>query len=110
MDYLKRKIYLLIFIIGVVSTLIVGMYDYNHNIKKREMRLDAISQIIIQQIQNRMDTYREVLYAGLGLFEASSNVSKQEWNIFTNQLQIKKYFPGIQGLGYSVVLRGDELQ
>ena len=110
MNYIFKKIYILILFIGILITLTLSYYTYHLNIEKEQIRFNSLSKNAIQQIQNRMDTYREVLYSSGGFFEASTNVSREEWHFFVNKLQLKKYFPGIQGLGYSVVLRKDEIE
>lgn len=109
MNYILKKTYLLILFIGILSSLFLGYHTYTSNLEKNQIQFNSLTKNIIQQIQNRMDTYREVLYSGVGLFEASSDVSRKEWHTFVDKLQIKKYFPGIQGLGYSVVLREGDL-
>ena len=110
MNYILKKVYLLVLLIGILASLFLGYHTYNNNLEKEKIQFNSLTKNIMQQIKNRMDTYREVLYSGVGLFEASSDVSREEWNVFVNKLQIKKYFPGIQGLGYSVVLEENELQ
>ena len=102
-------IYILTLFWGILISILIGYYSYKTNIEKEQIRFDALTKNIINDIYNRMDTYREVLYSGVGFFKASEHVSRDEWHTFVKTLQIKRYFPGIQGIGYSVVLREDEL-
>lgn len=110
MNYILKKAYLLVLFIGITISLILGYYTYKTNLEKKQIKFNSLTRNIIHQINNRMDVYREILYSGLGFFEASDNVSREEWHTFINKLQIKKYFPGIQGIGYSVVLKENELE
>ena len=110
MNYVYKKIYLLILFVGILSSLILGYHTYNNNLEKEQIQFNFLTKNVIQQIKNRMATYREILYSGVGFFEASHRVSRDEWHIFVNKLQLKELFPGIQGLGYSLVLRENELQ
>ncbi|MDY0051602.1 MAG: CHASE domain-containing protein [Aliarcobacter sp.] len=110
MNYLFRRIYLLILFLGIAISLILGYYTYKNNLEKKQIQFNSLTKNVLQQIENRMNTYKEVLYSGLGFFEASDNVTREEWHIFTSKLQLKDYFPGIQGLGYSLLLRENELQ
>ena len=110
MNYIFKKIYLLILFTGILLSLALAYYTYSNNLEKEQIQFNSLTKKTIQQIKNRMDTYREVLYSGVGFFEASTNVGRNEWHIFTSKLQLKRYFPGIQGLGYSVVLRENELE
>jgi PAS domain S-box-containing protein len=110
MNYIYKKIYLLILFIGISISLFLGYRTYTNNLEKEQIQFNSITKSIIQQIKNRMATYREILYSGVGFFEASDDVTREEWNIFVNKLHIKEFFPGIQGLGYSLVLRENELE
>lgn len=53
-------------------------------------------------IQKRMLEYEQVLRGGVGLFAAVGKMaSRQEWRSYVQTLEIDKYFPGIQGVGFS---------
>jgi signal transduction histidine kinase/ActR/RegA family two-component response regulator len=60
-------------------------------------------------IAKRMQEYEQVLRSGVGLFLASDVVSRKDWRIFVETLDIDTYWPGIQGIGYSRMLAPDEL-
>ncbi len=62
-----------------------------------------------QAIFKRMQEYEQVLRGGVGLFQSSAKVSRQEWHDYVANLQINTYWPGIQGIGYSVMLVPGEL-
>lgn len=109
MNYIFKKSYLLLLLIGISISLMLGFHTYNTHLEKEQIQFESITKNTIQQIKNKMDNYREILYSGGGLFEASTNVRRKEWNIFVNKLQIDKYLPGMQGFGYSVVIRENEL-
>lgn len=55
-------------------------------------------------IRRRMLEYEAVLRGGIGLFLASDEVSRQEWHAYVSNLQIDRYFPGIQGVGFSKLI------
>ncbi len=54
-----------------------------------------------EQIQTRFDTYAQVLRGGVGLFNSSENVTREEWYHYVKGLELSRYFPGIQGVGFS---------
>lgn len=110
MNYVYKRIYLLILLVGILSSLILGYSTYTNNLEKEQIQFNSLTKNVIQQIKNRMATYREILYSGVGFFEASTHVTREEWHIFTDKLQLKELFPGIQGLGYSIVLKENELE
>ncbi len=55
-----------------------------------------------RNIQNRLETYILLLRAGSGLFAANNEVGTQEFKAYVEQLDLKRRYPGIQGIGYSV--------
>ncbi len=63
----------------------------------------------IENINKRFLRYESVLRSGIGLFEASDHVSRKEWHDFVQALQLKKFYPGLQGIGFSLMLSRDEV-
>ena len=60
-------------------------------------------------IVKRMQEYEQVLRSGVGLFLASGEVTREDWRIFVENLQIDTYWPGIQGIGFSLMMAPHEL-
>lgn len=85
--------------------------DANKNIEEtRSQILSNHIQDTKSGIQNRLTTYEDILRAGAGLFDASNEVSASEWKDFVEIFEINKRHPGIQGIGYTQVIRPDQLQ
>lgn len=59
---------------------------------------------IATAIARRLLTYETALRAGAGLFNASDTVTRGEWRKFVSDLQLQQNFPGIQGLGFSLMV------
>jgi diguanylate cyclase (GGDEF)-like protein/PAS domain S-box-containing protein len=59
---------------------------------------------IAAAITRRLLTYETALRAGAGLFNASDTVTRGEWHKFVSDLQLQQTFPGIQGLGFSLMV------
>ncbi len=63
-----------------------------------------------QRILKRMLEYEQVLRGGVGLFKSSGRmVSRDEWRRYVEALELHTYFPGIQGIGVSLMLEPSEL-
>lgn len=69
-----------------------------------QFEVDQAKEAII----DRMQEYEQVLRGGVGLFLSSDGVSRAEWHRYVANLQIDTYWPGIQGIGYSVMIPGDQ--
>ena len=62
----------------------------------------------LQAIEQRMQGYQQVLRGGIGLFKASEHVNRQEFHDYVTNLAVNKHWPGIQGIGYAVMLKPEE--
>lgn len=58
----------------------------------------------VYAISERMKSYEQVLRGGVGLFEASDEVTREDWHNYVESLQIDTYWPGIQGVGHAIML------
>lgn len=72
-------------------------------------RFDARVNSVQKAIVERMEAYEQVLRGGVGLFSASTQVDRAEWNTYVKQLGVREYYPGIQGIGFSKHVRPDDL-
>lgn len=83
----------------------------NNNIKNdKTVLFEQETKLISTAINNRMELYLNALQSGTGLLDASGFVSRDEWRIFVDRLNIQDKFPGIQGYGYSIVVPAEEKQ
>ncbi|MBF0626895.1 MAG: CHASE domain-containing protein [Magnetococcales bacterium] len=57
-----------------------------------------------RSILKRMLEYEQVLRGGVGLFNASDEVTRQDWHHYVTTLKIETYWPGIQGIGFSLMI------
>ncbi|MDD5118665.1 MAG: CHASE domain-containing protein [Sulfuricurvum sp.] len=55
-------------------------------------------------IDRRIHRYENALLSGVGFMQGSDYVSRKEWRQFVQTLNPKKYYPGVQGIGYSIML------
>ncbi|MDP2689458.1 MAG: CHASE domain-containing protein, partial [Deltaproteobacteria bacterium] len=63
---------------------------------------------IQQATRHRMRGYEQVLRGGVGLFAASEEVTRSEWREYVKNLRVEKNYPGIQGIGFSVLVPSSE--
>ena len=60
-------------------------------------------------IGKRMQEYEQVLRGGIALFRASDTVTRADWNEYVSTLNIDTYWPGIQGIGYAMMIPAADL-
>lgn len=63
----------------------------------------------MDMIEKRMSKYEGVLQSGVGFFLGSDYVTREDWYNFTQALNIKQNYPGMQGIGFSKMLLPDEV-
>lgn len=51
-----------------------------------------------------------ILRGAAALFDASANVTREDWQRYTEKLQASQLIAGIQGIGFSKLIQPDELQ
>ncbi len=53
------------------------------------------------RIRDRFDTYVALLSSGAALFDASTDVSRDEFRRYAERLELRDHYPGVQGIGFS---------
>ena len=105
-----RRTYLawLIFSLSLCLTFVAwSITNKSHQQHTSDLFIFKVAQTL-QAIQQRMQGYEQVLRGGIGLFKSSVHVSRQEFNDYVTNLEVDKHWPGIQGIGYAVMLRPEE--
>lgn len=89
--------------------LLAGVYIFSSNktsiISKQNEQLEKI----IFEINEKLNTYGTILRSGRALFISSSEVTRVEWKNYIENHDIENLYPGIQGLGYSKVVKPSEI-
>jgi PAS domain S-box-containing protein len=114
-DQAVRTLSLVVFKRGMIIawiTLIIALtvtfsawYSTKSNIEKTsEERFNTRANEIKHLIIQRMQTYEQVLRGGVGLFLASKQITRNEWREYIKTIQINENYPGILGIGFSVIV------
>jgi len=56
------------------------------------------------EIEARLKASAQMLRSGAALFDATDTVSRADWHTFTRRLQLDQNLPGIQGLGFALLI------
>lgn len=60
-------------------------------------------------IEERLLNYEQVLAGSAGLFAVAKAVSREDWRTYVANVNIDRYYPGIQGIGYAARVSSGEL-
>ena len=75
--------------------------------EKGAEQFDYLADTIRARVVDRMKDYEQVLRGGVGLFNASTKVSHEEWAQFVEDLDLWENYPGIQGVGFARYLASE---
>lgn len=81
--------------------------DYYDNRTKENFENHVHDTLL--HIEKQISKYENALLSGIAFFHGSNNVSRQKWHNYVTALQTKKYYPGFQGIGLSVMLSPEEV-
>src|SRR5690606_15608737 len=78
--------------------------------RAEEQRFRREVAYIQGEIHTRIEAYIATLRAGSALFSHSDKVTREEFRSFAQSLDLQKYYPGIQGIGFTQRLQPDEVE
>ncbi|MEI7847514.1 MAG: CHASE domain-containing protein [Chloroflexota bacterium] len=98
---------LLVFALG--GTALAALYVRADAEAAGQREFDFVCNDIQLHIASRMNASAQLLHGAAGLFDASETVTREEWRAFTQQLQIEEQLPGIQGIGFALLIPPEQL-
>lgn len=108
-----KTIHVLPYLVMVLSFLLTfffwRQYDHSLNIRSQVVFNDRVDEIK-SKFFTRMTDDEQILRGAAGLFNASEDVTRDEWRRYALSLSLDKDFPGFQGLGFSEVVRPKDLE
>ena len=99
---------ILVLLAGLMITF--GMWNRSRAALKREVHgdFDAQSRDALTRIEARLRYYEQALLGTRGLFKASESVTRGEFATYVAGLDLAARYPGIQGIGFAVLIPADE--
>lgn len=95
----------LILIVGSACTIYLWNQSVSNYKAQYRSNFKALAIKIVTAIKDRLDVYIDAHYAGVGLFVASNNVSRAEWQKFVTSIHLVDRYPGINGLGHAALVK-----
>lgn len=93
----------------LLLTFIAGHGLRVQTVKNAEQQFELHVRDVVGSIEERLRQHEQLLLGGVGLFDSSDSVSRTEWRIYVARLALGEHYPGIQGMGYSQIVRPAEL-
>ncbi|MET0264770.1 MAG: CHASE domain-containing protein [Duganella sp.] len=75
---------------------------------RQEVQADFDGRVreLVNLVDQRMQTYVQVLYGVQGLFYSSHHVDRDEFRIYLEGQELARHFPGVQAIGYMRLVGG----
>lgn len=96
----------IVLVLSITITVVAAIQVNITIIDDAEERLENQISEIKNRMERRSHAYEQVLFGGKGLFASSKEVTREEWKTFVDIQSIDERFPGIQGVGYSKLIKG----
>ncbi|MBM3570125.1 MAG: hypothetical protein FJX46_15375 [Alphaproteobacteria bacterium] len=96
-------------IVGLGLTFAVYQSARHDNDERAAQRFQTQIVESRQAIVGRMANYAQVLRSGVALFDTGVEVTRVRWRDFVEGLRVTVAFPGIQGVGWSVLIKPEDL-
>jgi len=100
----SHGITLLVLLITLAATLISWHSAQQDQQRESRIYFEFRVRQLLEDIQQRLETYQQVLYGARGLFIASDYVNRQEFRDYVEALRLDARYPGIQGVGFSELI------
>jgi signal transduction histidine kinase len=101
---------LIVLIISIVITIGVAIFTHRIGEKQKNEEFAVVCQDIKTIISSRLFSHALVLRAGSGFFAVTDTVTRSDWKNFIEYSRFEKNLPGIQGIGFSLIVPKDELE
>lgn len=92
-----------VFTISLIATCVITYYFYSSAKTIDSQRFTTEVTKVRNAINTKLETYLALLRASRGYFKTAQKVDKKSFESFVNSLRLREIYPGIQGIGYSII-------
>ena len=104
----KLLLPLLVLLTGFTITYYIQRQALNTAHQSHQNNFDYQTREITLRIEQRLAAYEQVLIGTKGLFASSKVVTREEFRNYIKNLNLENLFPGIQGVGFSLIIQPSE--
>lgn len=97
--------------LAVLLALSVAGWRFYQDLSREgeQRRFEEYVDAVVTDITDRLERYKMILQGGGGVFLASESVTRDEWWDYYEYRQVRTLYPGIQGIGFTTVVRPEDL-
>jgi PAS domain S-box-containing protein len=110
-ERIGRLLPVLVLIVSLAGTFQLWRAARNASLAGLETEFNYLDRDIQSRIEQRMQAYEQVLRGAAGLFATSqARVTRDQFATYEASLRLENQYPGIQGVGFSLVVPPGELK
>ncbi|MEI7437577.1 MAG: CHASE domain-containing protein, partial [bacterium] len=94
---------------GLLVTTLVSLYVKKQTDEGSKREFDFVCSEVQDKIVERIRAHEQILRSAAAFFEDSDDVTRTEWQRFAAQQKIAQYLPGIQGMGFALLVPREKL-
>ena len=99
----------IVLVVGLIMTITATLYMKSSVEINANVEFTSNCNEIKNKIINRLDDHARILLSGAALFNATETVTREEWRVFNKTQKVEQQLPGIQGIGFSLLIPPAEL-
>ncbi|MGB5277038.1 MAG: CHASE domain-containing protein [Gammaproteobacteria bacterium] len=94
----------LVFIASLLATIALWNYAQRNARNDLQAEFDFHADETVAYINQRMDTYIQVLFGVRALFSGTDSVTREQFSTYITSLRLQEQYPGIQGLSHAPLI------
>ncbi len=99
----------IVLVVALAVTIAAALYIKQSVDRAKEVEFSLHCNEIQDGIVGRLYDHARILRSGVAFFNASEIVTREKWQIYTRLQKIEQQLPGIQGIGFSLLIPRKEL-
>ncbi|MDP3265459.1 MAG: CHASE domain-containing protein [Sulfuricurvum sp.] len=109
-SFINKYNLLFVLLVSIIIATVVWSLSKTYFEERTQALFEIRVNTNIVQIEKRIMTYEQVLRSGVAFFQGSGHVSSEEWHRFIQTLEIDKNYPGMQGMGFSLMIAPSDIR
>ncbi len=89
---------------GLITTALVALHTKSEVDVAAKREFDFVCNEIKTKILDRLSAHEQILRSGAAFYEDDDGVSREEWRRFTERQKVEQHLPGIQGIGFALLI------
>ena len=107
----KNILRALLLLLAALLLTFMAAFNAHQNAETKAIRdyLDICNEIVLK-IRNTVRDQAQFVRFGSSFIESADTITRRNWKIFVEQSDFTNELPGIQPLGYAIIIMGNQLQ